>query len=337
MNSGDRLLGDYLRVLDALCPADAAARVAVASAFGFELARDPGIEVEPLRGLRWLDEQIRPSLPGDGRMDDRDETDVSGPPSIVLLPELTPGDPGTRPRDSSLDRAGRDEAARPQWLVQAEPLDPPVTGERPEQAPDPLLLPRWTAGILSIALATTAPDGPVDVDRLVEQVASLQPVVELPRSPRPTLRAGAQILVDLSESMMPYLADEVDLLSSIDRVMGGGPIEVLRFAGCPTRGAGPGGRHTWTPYERPVTPRPVVLISDLGLGARANSRDASTAHDWHTFASEVRRARCPLVAFVPFRRERLPRLLRRVVSHVMWDRETTAGTAARAVRTKTPV
>lgn len=331
MSSGSRL-GDYIRALAALAPADDEARTDIASGFGFALQDDSTATERSLPRLRWLDQPASGSIPGLTAIESEAGTSESRELDLASLPALKSTAEAAGVVSSELISAGRVEGEHPQWLVQARPLGDPLSREQPFVPPDSLLLPRWTPGILAIALATGAPDGPIDIERLVELLAARRPMRTLPRRTKPTLRAGAQILVDLGESMQPFRADELDLLSSIGRVLGSAPLEILRFAGCPTRKAGIGDRTTWKRYEPPLTPRPVVVITDLGLGTPVLSRDSSTPEEWRAFASEVRRAGCPLVGFVPFRRERVPRTLRRHFEHIVWDRETTATSAARAVR-----
>jgi hypothetical protein len=330
-SGGDRL-GDFVRALDALAPADEETRSAIALAFGLSLRSTSGVHETSLPALRWLPETGMGLVPEP--MVAGEEKDADEQP-VTPLPALGPDENAGAVLDSELTPAGRVAGERPEWLIEAKVLDEPLRAERPTQVPDPLFLPRWAPGILAISLATTAPDGPVDSERLVEMMASRQTMRQLPRRPRPTLRGGAQVLVDLSESMQPFLADEVGLLDSIERVVGGDSLAILRFAGCPSRGAGPGVRKTWARYEPPPTPRPVAVITDFGIGAPVLSRDASSVLEWRVFASEVRRAGCPLIGLVPFGPERIPSALRRDFRHIVWDRRTTAGSAARAIRTAT--
>ena len=61
------------------------------------------------------------------------------------------------------------------------------------------------------------PEGPIAIDRLVDAVARLAPLERLPREAITSTRHGAQLLVDQSESMAPYAADQAEVESSPGR------------------------------------------------------------------------------------------------------------------------
>jgi hypothetical protein len=219
----------------------------------------------------------------------------------------------------------------PSWLSRLEPLDAAGAATEPDPEPEPLFLPRWTPGILAAAVSARDREGPVDVDRIVRRLAHARPLEELPRLPWPTLRHGAQILVDASSGLDPFSRDQVHLVARLRRIVGSERVEVLRFVGCPTRGAGTGPVRTWMRYEPPRTGKPVVLLTDLGVGLAPFATDRAGTGEWLAFAERVRAAGCPLVAFVPYPRVRVPRALRRALAVVPWDRTTSIGAVRRLV------
>jgi hypothetical protein len=190
-----------------------------------------------------------------------------------------------------------------------------------------LLAPDWTRGILVGALSVTSDDGPVDVDRVVELLASGQPLLELPRQPWPTMRRGVQVLVDLGDGMLPFARDARVLQHAIGRVAGEA-VHALRFVGCPSRGAGAGPK-PWGSYAPPTAGTPVVVLTDLGIARPPDSADPGTVSEWLAFAGLVHRAGCPLVAFVPYPDTRIPPELTRAMAVLNWDRATSAQTIRR--------
>jgi hypothetical protein len=234
--------------------------------------------------------------------------------------------------------------AQPAWLAAAAPIgDPEHTGEHDgssaaqieereraeDPGVDPLLDPRWARGIVALALAMDAGDGELDVERIVTASARGEVLERLPRRPRRSLGGGVQMLVDLSETMLPFRADLVEIVAQVRRVVGVDRVTVMRFAGDPAI-AGPGRRRTWTAYEPPSWPRPVLVVTDLGLGPEHDG--GASPDDWLRFARQVRRAGCPLVALTPVPSSSVPTALRRAMSVVEWHRRTSAASVAGAVR-----
>lgn len=208
-----------------------------------------------------------------------------------------------------------------QWLLAASPLDPPSSGQAGETlAVESLFEPRWTAGIIAAALATDIAGGP-DLTRAVAMMARGLALGVMPSIPRPSLRRGAQVLVDLGAGMEPFRGDQESFVTVLGRTLGDDRVEVLYFEDCPGRGAGTPGAAEWTAYRAPRSGVPVVLLTDLGLGPAAG---AARPREWRAFFDEVHAAGSPCIAFVPYPPERVPRLLRADVLVIRWDRPTTA-------------
>jgi hypothetical protein len=219
------------------------------------------------------------------------------------------------------------------WTVGVPPLpDDPEPGEGKPLPFEPLLVPHWTRGILTGVLSTLSKEGSLDEDRVVQALAERRPLRELPRLPLPTMRRGAQLLIDRGEGMVPFLADADWMVESIRLVVGAERLEILNFAGNPEQGCGQGPAIDWEPYRPPPPATPVVLLTDLGLGRPPLSEEWAGPDEWHSFAQLVRHAGCPLVAFVPYSRERWPQQLIAAITIIPWDRTTTAGLVASAVR-----
>ena len=111
-----------------------------------------------------------------------------------------------------------------------------------EQAPylpfAPLFLPNWTRAILAHALATLSVGGSLDIPKLIYLLAQGQPIVQLPNLPWPTLVRGVQVLMDLSEEMLPYRKDQLWLVDELEKTVGQDKVKILSFAAAPLLGAG---------------------------------------------------------------------------------------------------
>jgi hypothetical protein len=210
-------------------------------------------------------------------------------------------------------------------------LDPPKPGT--DLDVESLFVPRWIPGILGGALSFERADGPVDIGRLVEHLARRDIPSRIPRLQRRSVTSGAQVLVDLSEDMIPFRDDIVEILERIRLVLGGEHVAFLRFAEKPLSEIGPGRRDSWTRYEPPDTPRPVLIVSNFRQSAATFQDEGDDYHrEMASLIREAEAADCVVVALVPNAASRMPEPLRRRVRVVEWDRPTTAAAAARVVR-----
>jgi len=215
-------------------------------------------------------------------------------------------------------------ASPPVRLVPATPLD--LTDDvRSAPRVDSLFTPNETRAIVAGAVATRRYDGDVDVPSMIRELAQRRPLERIPREARASVQLGCQILVDYSPGMEPYAADREQLVHWLRVTVGDPRVTVRTFRGSPLRSENE--RGGWQPRRL----EPVVVISDLGIGGPPLDRIRSTTRDWLQLASRARRARCPIVAFVPFGPKRWNPLLTRVITHVHWDHTTTAGVVRRAI------
>lgn len=296
-------LGDLARALGELDPSDDATRRSIAV----------------LLGLSWdVPEQPRPHAARS-----RPE-----PP-----PAPTHRVPRPRPRFERAEQRGESLPLRIEHTLD-EAVEPsidvaPMGASAPEEfAPpppfEPLFFPRWTRAILSTALSTYGVDGQLDVERVAETLARGEHLDRWPTLSWPTLSRGIQLLVDRGRSMAPFIGDQISLQKELVQVVGRDRVQTLRFVGCPLRGAGAGPVTSWSEYRPPPSGTPVLLLSDLGIGRPLVGDDRAGVAEWLGFARLVRKARCPLVAFVPYAAPRWPRSLAPLLTMIHWDRRTTA-------------
>jgi hypothetical protein len=224
----------------------------------------------------------------------------------------------------------RVEPAEPEpgpWPPNVAALDPPGSALAADVLPNPLFPSGQARAILTAAIGAMAAAADPDVPALIDAVARGR-LVEFRRRPRPTLRAGAEVLIDTSGAMLPFALDALVLRRQITDLLGDA-VTVRRFAGCPTGIAGAGtGPRPWPVYRPPERPTCVLVISDLGA-ARTDLGGSATIDEWLAFARLVKAGGCWLRTLVPFPLGRVPSALRTVMSVVPWQETTSSLAAAR--------
>jgi hypothetical protein len=253
------------------------------------------------------------------------------PPAVAAPPALR----GSATTASFIRRITFD---RPDWTTGAHAFQP-VAGDDGGLPPPPLFAPPHARALLSSMLATFH-DGPeVDVDRVSALVAEGRRVDTIPYVPVPTLRCGAQLLVDRSDAMDPLRDDVEQIKAELLRLFGRGHLEVLEFAHCPSaresrrRGVSVGPRARPNPWRSPGPGVPVLIVSDFALSAMVGDDvDNATAAEWHEFAGDVLAAGCHPVGLVPYPPSRWPPALARAITFVHWSERTTARQVLRALR-----
>lgn len=313
-------LGDLVRAIEHLQPSDDTARRSIARLLGmpwnepFDVAAER--QAASASGDAAPDQHKQPGQSGERSFGDSgssekepSETARESPRDFQLISSrYAPSSAAQESPGLTIDRAG--------WFPVEEPADPPPL--------EPLFAPQWIRGILSAALATDSGAGLLDLDRIVEALARGERIWPLPALPWPTLSRGVQVLIDRGLGMAPFARDQVLLQEEIQRVVGKDQFEILRFAGCPSRGAGTGAQRKWRDYQPPLPGTPILLLTDLGSSRPLLADDWASVDEWLEFAEVVRRAGCPLVAFVPYTPSRLPAKLVGALTVIQWDRRTTA-------------
>lgn len=224
---------------------------------------------------------------------------------------------------------GSGSIATPHWVPLTATMPPPRIMPMSPPAPQPLIGKRVRRAIFCSALATRMSDGPPDIDQILERFTSCRPLTDLPRLAERTLRYGVQVLVDCWIGMAPFSADQQSVLKAIRELFAPDRFEQLRFAGCPSRGVGPGARKDRRPWKPPRRRTPILLLSDLGIGGPMLDPDGSDPIEWLAFARKVREAGCPLIAFVPYEPRRWPKDLARSMTLVHWSERLTVGAIRR--------
>ena len=264
--------------------------------------------------------------------------EVAGRRKTQRTPE---GDPGVRVQSGTPIglRERRFQLTRESGKANTAPmrlLAPQMSAPLPSSGPEdglppppwePLLNPQWTRAMISTMARIRTPAGPPDVETLVTLTAERKPIFTLPATILETA-SGADVLLDIGESMTVFGRDQEDLLGHMRRVLGAGLVSVFRFFGSPMRGVLGNLSFEPEPYRPPPPGWPVILLTDLGIGAGTT---APPTQEWRWFADLVHGAGCHLVALVPYPPVRWPSGILSSMDIVQWERSTSVGTIRSAI------
>jgi hypothetical protein len=251
----------------------------------------------------------------------RPPVDDSRPVRVLPLMEDPPG--VSEADDFAwLDSYGKQEVAAPRGVS---------TGPVPSP---PLFRRNWQRGILQAATQLVEDSGEVDIPVLVRQSAARRALARMPRRLRPTLRHGVQVLLDTSRSMVPFQADQDQLLRGLQRLFPRSRCELFSFLESPSRGVIAADDVASVDYTPPDRPRVVLIVSDFGAAPARAEATPATVDEWLLFADRLRDAGCPFVALSPYPRERWPRALAQRADIIPWDRDTNVAGVARTRRNR---
>jgi len=257
----------------------------------------------------------------------------AAPSPLPRAVEPTPDEPtGPASATATGPRATRLRNLAPLALP---PLEPDSTQPLPEPGPEsgapalpeenddepppalpfrPLLPPRTAASVVAAAVRTWGPGSRIDERRTVDKLARGHPIREFPRRPRLSLNRGVQVLVDLGDALDPYGRDQQYVVDLVQRTVGPEATTVGSFENCPSRGV-------WM-LPRPATlrGRPVLVLTDLGLGGPLVQPARASVAEWCRYARARARAGSPVIALVPYPLDRAYRAASRRIAVVPWDR-----------------
>jgi hypothetical protein len=246
--------------------------------------------------------------------------------SLPVSPHLPPRLAGA---SASARLVGKVTFAAPRWGSANTPFKP-AAGQSDSEPPPPIFASGTSRALLTAALSTMREGSELDVDRATQVVATRRWLDAIPYQRIPTLRRGAQVLIDESDAMNPFRRDVDHLVQLLDRLFGRGHLIVRRFAYCPGRAVWDGATSERKAWEPPARGAAVVVVSDVGL-TRSVDADSASVSEWQAFAALVRESACPLVALAPIG-PKWPSALARGISFVHWSERTTARQVARALR-----
>ncbi|MBV2096113.1 MAG: hypothetical protein KUF80_14580 [Candidatus Thiodiazotropha sp. (ex Codakia orbicularis)] len=228
---------------------------------------------------------------------------------------------------SQLKPLPRNEVTLPIKIDQAAPLKLDVDAAMQSNR-EPVFGKREERAILSTAVAVQTAAGHVDLERVIDRLIEQKLVDRLPRRPLPTLKYGVQLLLDRSESMLPYAQDLETLETNLKKLTGSSRFSSGSFKGTPLATPRYGKLRNPLKITRNV---PILLVTDFGISAPLLSRDRVGPGGWLTFAKLAEKKNCPVVALIPHKPRYWPDLARANYLCIHWDRATNAGDLRKVV------
>jgi hypothetical protein len=234
------------------------------------------------------------------------------PPLPVELPE--------RILNSQLEALEAIAEKAPGWLDQdnlflADP-EPQVKAARTNLFPD-----LTHRGILSVALRVQKRGKDVDMPRLIKHVIQGQIPKIVPTRTEVTLERGCQLLLDYSDSMVPFWEDLTALAVQVQNVLGKERVKIYEFDQNPTAGQCWDNPIIAQPWHADDT-RPILVASDLGInGGRVRWPIGA---DWRKFIAICYQKQIPLIVLIPWCTDYWPEIHSSHPILVHWNPHTTA-------------
>jgi hypothetical protein len=262
---------------------------------------------------------------------------VPPPRPVIDTPPRTPpdGESETEPAAFApflLDPISSARAkSSPPWLSTATPFPIESTRYRAPKLPlEPILAANKVRAILSTLVSMWVGEGGVDLPRMISVMARGEQFTQLHRLRTLTVRRGVQLLIDTAPSMSLFRRDALWLRRELQKVLSESKVGVRVFARCPIFGAGRPADDAWKPFRPPSAGTPILLITDLGIGAERDEK--ATPKEWNAFIDLTSAAGCPLLALNPYAPHRWPPDLARRITIIPWHRALSVQAARKAAR-----
>src|SRR5580658_2263696 len=224
---------DLIRAYNALKPSTPNQKSAIARVLGWDLG--PSGKPRPQR-----------EKPPVSREESKPE--VSLPREVPVKSRQISIDPTPVPTDSFTIEGPLPRRGVELLTMTAEDFETPAAPAAPRQ-PDTLFVPRQARAIITTALAARSPNGPLDIDAIVETIARGNLLPEVPRLPVPAMALRVDLLIDVGESMLPFADDQRAMISLVRSVAGVEGVRVLKFIGSPLRDVGDDSMPEWREYR----------------------------------------------------------------------------------------
>ena len=322
---GEIHLGELIRALAELPWRDASQARAIATSLGFGLAApDLSHADRPTSSIYDRNQPSRvakkaptAAKPPTGLSLPTASAPVIEMPAQVLQSQLHALPPQSR----------GDSVTTPEWISgDYQSLDA-TPGTSPQRHP---LFPNRTArGVFAAALSTLRPGRAIDIRTLLRWVVEGRIPTRLPRLPVATLSRGCQLLLDFSDSMLPWWEDLRELATQVAAVLGEERVAVLDFDAVPALARqwqrGDENESPWLPEAG----RPILVATDLRIAGRQTDRRAGP--EWRKFAADCAAHGCPLLILIPWSPSYWPTDLGPYPQLLHWHPRTSAAMLYRQV------
>ena len=176
-------------------------------------------------------------------------------------------------------------------------------------------------GILSAALNVKKPGKEVNIPVLIRQVIKGRIPKNIPRLDSITLERGCQLLLDYSDSMVPFWEDLSALANQVEDLLGKERVKIYEFDQDPAAGK------LWTPPAnaknwQPETARPIMVASNLGITGQQRQWPINSA--WRAFIDQCKKNNIPLLILVPWQESYWPTDMGNHPVLIHWNPHTTA-------------
>ncbi|MCP4934075.1 MAG: hypothetical protein GY927_07670 [bacterium] len=308
---GEIHLSELIRALKELPWRNADQLNAIAASLGFGIPPDQPEEQTPAIYDRSR-YPSRPEAPSTKRHQPKFSAPTAAEPPVELPKRMIP---------SQLNKLGRQAPAAPE---EPDWLDDDFRILNTEEAPtlyrQPLFGDNTSRGIFTAALATQRQGQEVDVDALIDRIVRGQRIDRLAYLPTATLELGCQLLLDYSDTMIPYWEDLNGLIEQVSVLLGSANVEIFNFSSNPSqarRWATDNAWQDWAPQGCPV-----LGATDFGIQGQ---NQAATGEEWKKFIRSCCDAKVPLLLLIPWPRKHWPSDLGAYPELIHWSPHTTAG------------
>lgn len=324
---GEIHLGDLIRALATLHGGDDEQAQAIAGCLGFGLEAP---DVQPAGPTPTVGERSQMPTP-----EKNQPTAVPRPPGLAAPPARSPRiELPAQILKSTLNAVdalpAAESVAAPTWLADGYRRLDPVPGVSP---PRQTLIRSDTArGVFTAALATLRQGDQLDVDQLVRRVVAGRLPPRLPRLPSATLAHGCQLLLDFSDSMLPWWEDLRELARQVAAVLGEERVSVFDFDASPEQAGcwlpGKDGEQHRQPWQ-PEPGRPILAATDFGIQGYPPRSQPDAG--WTKLIQDCHARGCPLIILVAWSRAYWPTTLGPYLELVHWHPQTSAAMLRRQV------
>lgn len=163
--------------------------------------------------------------------------------------------------------------------------------------PSSLFLDNTSRGLLTALLQTVRESRKLDLVKLIRQSSKGILPSRFPYQETGSLEHGCQLLLDFSDSMIPWWNDLEALHNQLNKTLGKALVNRFQFTDNPEQA------ECWTDADTPATWKPLggipnLVATDFGL---PNQRSTyRLQRRWRAFIDRCEKAQCPLIFLIPW-------------------------------------